>query len=80
MPETGYTCIDPTDANAKINKYSTDASFGDRTISIWIGFEICQKAAQLNITCWNVDRISRWAYDNEFVMDWIRPETKINIH
>ena len=80
MPETGFTCIDPTDANAKINKYSTDASFGDRKISIWIGFEICQRAAQPNVTCWDFDKINKWAQENYFTMDWFRPETKINIH
>ena len=80
MPDTGYTCIDPTDANAKINKYSTSASFGERTISIMIGYEICQKASQPNVTCWDFDKINKWAQDNGFFIDWIRPETKINVH
>ena len=80
MPDSGFTCIDPTDANAIINKYSTGISFGDKATSIGIGFEICQKAAQPDVTCWDFDQINKWAQYNRFNMDWIRPETKINIH
>ena len=80
MPEAGYTCIDPTDANAIINKYSTGISFGFKSVSIRIGFEICHKAAKPDVTCWDFDEINKWAQDNLFRMDWLRPETKINIH
>ena len=49
-------------------------------MTVGIGFEICQKAARPNVTCWDFDDINKWAQDNKFFMDWIRPETKFNIH
>ena len=55
MPVAGNTCIDPKDANAKINKYSTGVAFSDKSTSIQLGFEICQRAAQPNVTCWDFD-------------------------
>ena len=42
---TGYTCIDPDDANATINQYSAGSSVSEVTKSVQIGFEICQRAA-----------------------------------
>ena len=79
MTEAGYRCIDPEDANAKINIYSSNMNFGDTEKAIRIGFEICQRAAQPNVTCWDYDRIYQWAQDNWFHLDWLRPETKFNI-
>ena len=80
IPKSGFTCIDPTDDNALINTYSTGTSFGDKAMTIRIGFEICQRATQPNVTCMDFEKIKKWAQDNQFALDWIRPETKINIH
>ena len=73
----GYYCIDPKDAT--LNVYEGSHSFQEVEKTVRIGFEICQKTPQPGVTCWDYDKIQKWATDNWFSVDWFSHGANVNL-
>ena len=73
----GFYCIDPKDAT--LNLYEAGKSFQEVEKTVRIGFEICQKTPQPGVTCWDYEKIQKWATDNWFTISWVSHAANVNL-